>query len=397
MMFKKTIITIMFFFSVISAFSEKLEYKYSGGEKYRIISEVNEDVYLNNIHSHSAEVLNRISVEVLETEGGKGLMYGVFQTSEKSTGKYSTYSLSEEYKSLFWRDGKGYYEIEDKYYMPVVRNVPLFPGRDLKPGDTWSGEGWEVHDFRRGFNMDEPYSFPINVSYQYLGKDETGEYDLISVKYNVFHKTGKLYRSQLYPVRVSGSSNQIIRWDNKKGRPQSYFEEFNMIFDLSSGDYVEYSGKSEGEVVESADLDREKVKKEIESDLDSSGIKNVRVESVDEGVKIVIEEIRFLPDSYVLADSEIEKIKKIGEILKSMNGRDIIVTGHTALAGTEEGRNKLSVERARAVAQYLLKSGAKDEKEIIIQGKGATEPAADNSSAAGMRKNRRVEIIILEN
>ena len=99
----------------------------------------------------------------------------------------------------------------------------------------------------------------------------------------------------------------------------------------------------------------------------------------------------------MLVDEELEKIRKIAEILKKTAGRDILVTGHTALAGTEEGRQKLSVERAGAVADYLLKLGAKEEKEIMIQGKGASEPVADNSTEEGMRRNRRVEITILEN
>ena len=396
-MIKKTILLLLSVFFLQPVFSEVFRYKYEKGKLYRIISEVNEDVYLNNIHSHSARVLNKIAVEVKDTADEKGLLYGTFQTSEKSVGKYSTYSLSEEYESVFWRDEKGKYDIEDKYYMPVVRNVPLFPDRDLKPGDTWSGSGMEVHDFRRSFNIPKPYSFPINVSYQYLGKDETGNYDLISVKYNVFYKTDQYYSSALYPVRVSGRSDQLIKWDNKNGRPYSYFEEFSMIFDLSTGDYVEYTGRASAEIVESDALDRNKIKDKIESDLESSGINDVRVESVDKGVTLILEDIQFLPDSTVLAAGELEKIKKIGEILKNIPGRDIMITGHTALAGTEEGRKKLSVERAGAVAEYLLKLWAKEEKEIMIQGKGALEPVADNSTAEGMRRNRRVEITILEN
>ncbi len=396
-MLKKTVLILILFFILQPAFSETFRYRYREGDLYRIISEVNEDVYLNNVHSHSARVLNKIAVEVKKADNEKGLLYGTFQTSEKSTGKYSSYSLSGEYESVFWRDRNGKYDIEDKYFMPVVRNVPLFPDRDLEPGDTWSAAGQEVHDFRRSFNMSQPYSFPIDVSYQYIGKDETGLYDLISAKYNVFHKTDRLYSSSMYPVRVSGRSEQLIKWDNKNGRPYSYFEEFSIIFDLSTGDYVEYTGRAEAEIVESAKLDRERVKNEIENDLESSGIEDVRVESVDEGVRIVIEDIQFMPDSSLLVEREIRKIEKIAEILKKTEGRDILITGHTALAGTEEGRQKLSVERAASVAEYLLKLGAKSEKEIMIEGKGALDPVADNRTAEGMRRNRRVEITILEN
>ncbi len=396
-MIKRILAFLLFIISLQPLYAEVLEFKYKKGEIYRILSEVDEDVYLNGTLSHSAEILNRISVEITDTEGGRGLLSGVFQTSERSYARSSAYSLSEEYKSVFWRDEIGRYEIEDRYFMPVVRNVPLLPDRDLRPGDTWSGEGREVHDFRRGFGLERPFSFPVTVAYQYLGKDESGLYDLVSVKYSVFYKSDLYSRSSIYPVRVSGSSSQLIKWDNFNGRPQSYTEDFHMIFDLSSGDSVEYIGRSKGDVITASPLDRERVKDEIRSDLDSSGYNDVRVESVDEGVKIVIENIQFLPDSSDLVSSEKDKIRRIGEIIKAQKGRDILITGHTALAGTEEGREKLSLERAGAVAEYLLDLGVKTEKEITIQGKGADEPVADNTTETGKRKNRRVEITILEN
>ncbi len=92
-----------------------------------------------------------------------------------------------------------------------------------------------------------------------------------------------------------------------------------------------------------------------------------------------------------------DKIDKIAEILKRYPNRDILISGHTALAGTPEGRQKLSLERARAVAEELISLGARTTTEIMIRGYGATRPAASNATEAGRRLNRRVEITILEN
>ena len=77
--------------------------------------------------------------------------------------------------------------------------------------------------------------------------------------------------------------------------------------------------------------------------------------------------------------------------------RDILITGYTALAGTEEGRQRLSEERAAAVGQYLLDLGARSRDHMVYRGMGAKDPIADNSTPEGMRKNRRVEITIMEN
>ncbi len=399
---KKISIPLFLFFliNLVPVFPELLEYRYRAGEKYRIVSEVEEDVFINGNHSHSSKLLNRIAVEVLETKEESGLLYGLFETSEKSVGRYSTYELTENYESLFWRDSAGVYTVDRKYYMPVVRDVPVFPERDLKPGDTWSAEGHEVHDFRESFRLKEPYTFPITVSYQYLGKDETGKYDLISIKYNVFHKS--VFSSQpdpgaLYPVRISGFSNQVLKWDNKAGRPFSYSEEFDLLLDLSSGDRVEYTGIAKAEVIESEEFDRERVAREMRENLDNSGFSDVTVENVDEGIKITIDNIQFQADSSELSDEELRKIEKIGEILSKNPDQDILVTGHTALAGTAEGRKTLSIQRAKAVAEYLLELGARTEKQIRIQGKGSDEPVAENATEEGRSKNRRVEITILEN
>ena len=183
-----TVAVLFGIFQCLPVFAEKLEYRYRAGEKYRIISEVDEDVYINGTHSHYSKLLNRISVEVRETGNERGLLFGRFETSERSTGKYSTYEMAENYESLFWRDRLGYYTIDKKYFMPVVRDVPVFPDRNLKAGETWSAEGYEAHDFRESFKIPEPYLFPITVSYQYLGKDETALYDLITIRYTVFHR-----------------------------------------------------------------------------------------------------------------------------------------------------------------------------------------------------------------
>lgn len=387
-------------FQCLPVFAEKLEYRYRAGEKYRIISEVDEDVYINGMHSHYSKLLNRISVEVRETGNERGLLFGRFETSERSTGKYSTYEMAENYESLFWRDRLGYYTIDKKYFMPVVRDVPVFPDRNLKAGDTWSAEGYEAHDFRESFKIPEPYLFPITVSYQYLGKDETALYDLITIRYTVFHRPpppAAALKLSMYPVRVTGYSSQILRWDNAAGRPHSYSEDFAFVIDLSTGDSVEYTGTAKAEVVESEYLDRDKVARELRDSLDSAGFGDVGVAGVDEGVKITIENIQFQPDSAELAENEEARLRKISEALLKLPGRDIVVTGHTALAGTEEGRMLLSLQRAKAVAEYLLSLGAREEKEIRIQGKGGDEPVAENSTEEGRSRNRRVEITILEN
>jgi outer membrane protein OmpA-like peptidoglycan-associated protein len=94
---------------------------------------------------------------------------------------------------------------------------------------------------------------------------------------------------------------------------------------------------------------------------------------------------------------EEQKLEIIAGILRRYPDRDIMVSGHTALAGTREEQMNLSQQRARAVAEYLISQNVRSADRIVIRGFGAERPIADNSTEEGMRRNRRVEITILEN
>ncbi|MCL2481295.1 MAG: OmpA family protein, partial [Spirochaetaceae bacterium] len=118
---------LLFLLPIFFSFAEKFEYKYVAGTKYRILSEVDEDVYLNDIFSHNAKMLNKISVEVLEAENGSGLMSATLDLSERITGIYSTYEVTEKYESIFRQDRLGYTTVDKKYFIPMARNIPAFP------------------------------------------------------------------------------------------------------------------------------------------------------------------------------------------------------------------------------------------------------------------------------
>jgi len=144
-------------------------------------------------------------------------------------------------------------------------------------------------------------------------------------------------------------------------------------------------------------MDKEKMAEEIAEDIDRLGIPDVSVRVVDEGITISLDDIQFQADTAIMLPGEKEKLDKISEILKRYQERDILVGGHTALAGTAEGRRKLSSERAAVVADYLIARKARSADRVVVRGYGADKPLADNRTEEGKRKNRRVEITILEN
>jgi outer membrane protein OmpA-like peptidoglycan-associated protein len=72
-----------------------------------------------------------------------------------------------------------------------------------------------------------------------------------------------------------------------------------------------------------------------------------------------------------------------------------VIAGYTAWAGTEQGRNIVSWERARNVTDYLVRRGIKAGR-AEVHWYGAAQPAIPNTTKANMARNRRIEFIILE-
>ncbi|MDR1858660.1 MAG: OmpA family protein [Treponema sp.] len=381
--------------------AEEFLYKHQAGDRYRILSTVNEDVYIDYRPSHRAEILNRIAVEVTEESEGRGTHRAVFQTSERAintSGVGRIYQWAREYESEFVRDRLGRMSIDRSYFMPVVRDVPVFPGRDLKPGDKWSHEGHEVHDFRDSFGIQEPYRIPFTADYVYLG-DRTWKgktYPAFSVSYRVQSEPPAV-SGRIWPRRIMGASDQTVFWDSDMGEAVAYTEEFRYVFEFSNGRTVEYRGTAEAEIIESVVMDKEKMIEEITEELQRLDIADVTVRAVDEGITISLDNIQFQADTAIMLPGEREKLDKIVEILRHYQDRDILVGGHTALAGTAGGRQRLSAERAGVVANYIIDRNARTPDRVVVRGYGADRPVADNRTPEGMRRNRRVEITLLEN
>ena len=80
--------------------------------------------------------------------------------------------------------------------------------------------------------------------------------------------------------------------------------------------------------------------------------------------------------------------------LKAVNLEVIIAIGHTDSIGSKAYNQKLSVRRANAVKAYLVSKGIEANR-IYTEGKGKTQPIADNRTKEGRAKNRRVEIEVV--
>jgi len=88
-------------------------------------------------------------------------------------------------------------------------------------------------------------------------------------------------------------------------------------------------------------------------------------------------------------------LAKLAGILLIMREHNLRIEGHTDSTGSDEINLELSQKRAEAVADFLAGQGI-DFSRMQTRGYGKLRPIADNRSAEGRRRNRRVEIIIAE-
>lgn len=109
-------------------------------------------------------------------------------------------------------------------------------------------------------------------------------------------------------------------------------------------------------------------------------------------------------DSGILFDTDRSLVKpdaqaslaKLATSLQNNPQTDVKIIGHTDNTGTPAHNMNLSIERALAVKSIITSDNISGSR-LTTEGKGESEPIANNSSAAGRTQNRRVEIVIVAN
>jgi outer membrane protein OmpA-like peptidoglycan-associated protein len=111
------------------------------------------------------------------------------------------------------------------------------------------------------------------------------------------------------------------------------------------------------------------------------------------GLIVNMSDVLFDTARYTLRPGAREKLAKISGIVLAHPGLKLEVEGHTDSVGGDEYNQKLSEQRANSVRDYLIQEGL-NSLSITSKGFGKTMPVADNSTAAGRQRNRRVELVV---
>jgi hypothetical protein len=125
-------------------------------------------------------------------------------------------------------------------------------------------------------------------------------------------------------------------------------------------------------------------------------LKDVPLNPISVGGKVVMKNIFFDHDSYLLRPESKIELNRLIILLKENPTLHIEIGGHTDNTGTPDYNQKLSKNRSLSVANYLVESGL-DAKRITSKGYGETQPIADNNTDSGRAQNRRTEFKVIKN
>jgi outer membrane protein OmpA-like peptidoglycan-associated protein len=112
------------------------------------------------------------------------------------------------------------------------------------------------------------------------------------------------------------------------------------------------------------------------------------------GERIILEGVNFETNKTILLPGALNILDQVASSLSTYPTAEVAIHGHTDNIGGAKYNMKLSLGRAEAVKAYLVKKGITASR-ITTKGFGFTKPIADNSTAQGRAKNRRIEFIRL--
>jgi outer membrane protein OmpA-like peptidoglycan-associated protein len=117
-------------------------------------------------------------------------------------------------------------------------------------------------------------------------------------------------------------------------------------------------------------------------------------DKVSKTVSTNAQSIQFTGTSTTLTSRANTSLNNIVKILNDDPALKVKIEAHTDNAGDDTKNMTLSTNRAEAVKAYLVKKGISEDR-ITTEGFGETMPIADNNTAAGRTKNRRVDIKLM--
>jgi outer membrane protein OmpA-like peptidoglycan-associated protein len=125
-------------------------------------------------------------------------------------------------------------------------------------------------------------------------------------------------------------------------------------------------------------------------------LENLQLRQTESGVVVTLGDVLFASGQTQLVEGGLSSLKEVVDLLQTEPDKKIRVEGHTDSLGDAETNLQLSEQRAQAVREALISLGVAADR-VTALGMGEDFPIASNEDEAGRARNRRVDVILLDN
>ena len=382
--------------SVYTKDGEGLYFGFGNSSKLKITERSNISVYENGSFKGLTFNESRAVLDYMWYKNGFSQYSGnyyVYEASKKDTRLISNPVNLNEYCEIEISD-RGIYRMPEDALVPVLRSFPVFPDKELKPGDKWRDYGERIVDPDNSGNYTR-VKFYCEYRYDGLQEGATGTKHVITAQYAMRYKPGDSPMADPNLEQISGRHLVSIYID--EGDHSSIFirDKLDEQYRFFDGRNLKHSGFILTWYNDIVGMDHSVVTEKTKKVLEDEDIRDIEIVERNEGLALNIQKLHFVPDSAEILSEETGRIRAIYALLSELDIKKILVVGHTADVGTKESQYSLSKQRAVAVIEKLTGLGM-NPAVFLYEGRGGDEPIADNATDEGRAANRRVELILLD-
>ena len=140
-----------------------------------------------------------------------------------------------------------------------------------------------------------------------------------------------------------------------------------------------------------------RVKEQFERVEKMFGRSEARVFREGDNVILRLVGLTFDSGDSAIKQGSFDLLAKVEKAIDIFPRSELLIEGHTDSYGGDELNQKLSQDRAESLQQYMINAMRIPSYRVIATGFGETNPVANNETAAGRAKNRRIDIVIKPN